>query len=299
MKKTAVILGATGKVGGKVSEILLKEGRRVKLIARTPETLNKYRDMGAEVIAADIANVNALTNAFKNADSVFVLLPPYLKAISYRQYQRKIGDAIIQAIEQSGIQYVINLSSCGAHMHEGNGIIAGLAEQEVKLNQLESVNVLHLRPAYFMENSLSNIGLIKGTGINGSTADGDHKIPMTATKDIAVVAAKHIANQDFSGKIVQAVLGDSNYSFKEFTEILGNSIGKPGLRYIQFPPEQAKQAMMSHGISEDVAKDIIGMETSLAEGVMNYERRNDKNTTPTSAEEFAQEVFLPTYTKFL
>jgi hypothetical protein len=72
----------------------------------------------------------------------------------------------------------VNLSSCGAHMHEGNGIIAGLAEQEVKLNQLRDVNVLHLRPAYFMDNSLLNIKLIKEMGINGTTADPDHKIPM-------------------------------------------------------------------------------------------------------------------------
>jgi hypothetical protein len=63
-------------------------------------------------------------------------------------------------------------------MHEGNGIIAGLAEQEVKLNQLRDVNVLHLRPAYFMDNSLLNIKLIKEMGINGTTADPDHKIPM-------------------------------------------------------------------------------------------------------------------------
>jgi hypothetical protein len=88
-------------------------------------------------------------------------------------------------------------------MHEGNGIIAGLAEQEVKLNQLKDVNVLHLRPTYFMNNALLNISLIKEMGINGTTADPNHKIPMVATKDIALIAANHLVNLDFNGKTVQ------------------------------------------------------------------------------------------------
>ena len=266
MKKTIVLLGATGKVGGKISEILLKEGHTLKLIAQTSDKLKKFKAMGVEVIPADITDVNVLTNTFKNADGAYVMTPPDFTAISYRAFQRKVGDAIIEAIQNSGIKYIVNLSSCGAHMHEGNGLITGLAEQEVKLNQLKDVNVIHLRPAYFMDNALLNIPLIKEMGINGTTADADHKIPMVATKDIAVIAANHLAKLDFEDKSVQPILGDRNYSFKEFTSILGNSIGKPDLEYVQFPIDQAKQAMISQGLSTDVANDIIGMETFLKMG---------------------------------
>jgi len=295
MKKTIVILGATGKVGSKISEILLKEGHNVKLIARTSDKLKKFKDMGAEVISADITDIDVLADAFKNADSAYVFLPPNFTAISYREYQRKVGDATIEAIKKSGIKYIVNLSSCGAHMHEGNGIIGGLAEQEVKLNQLKDVNVLHLRPAYFMDNSLLNITLIKEMGINGTTADAEHQIPMVATKDIAVIAASHLTKQDFRGKSVQPILGDRNYSFKELTGIIGSAIGKPDLQYVQFPIEQAKQAIISHGISADVANDITGMETALKNGIMNYEVRAIENSSPTSAEVFIKEVFTPMY----
>src|SRR5450755_2126837 len=231
MKKTIVVLGATGKVGAKISVILLNEGHNVKLVARTADELKKFSDMGAEVVPADITDGEAIASAFKNADSAYVMTPPNFTASSYREFQRKVGNAIIGAIQKSGIKYVVNLSSNGGHMHEGNGIITGLAEQEVKLNQLKDVNVLHLRPAYFMDNSLLNTRLIKEMGINGTTADPDHSIPMVATKDIAVVAANHLVNQDFTGKSVRPILGDRNYSFKEFTSILGNSIGKPDLKY--------------------------------------------------------------------
>lgn len=295
MKKTITVLGATGKVGGKISEILLKEGHHLKLIAQTSDKLKKFEDMGAEIIPADITNVDVLTKAFENADSAYVFTPPNFTATNYREFQRKVGDAVIEAIKKSGIKYIVNLSSCRGHMHEDNGLITGLSEQEVKLNQLKDVNVLHLRPAYFMDNFLLNIPLIKGMEINGSTADADHKIPMVATKDIAAIAANHLTKQDFSGKSVQPILGDRNYSFKEFTSTIGNSIGKPDLQYVQFPTDQAKQAMINKGLSADVANDIIGMETSLKNGIMNYEQRTTANSSPTSAEAFVKEVFLPLY----
>jgi uncharacterized protein YbjT (DUF2867 family) len=295
MKKTITVLGATGKVGGKIAEILLNEGHTLKLVTRTADQLNKFRNLGAEIIPADLTDTDTITKAFQNADSAFVMTPPNLAAFSYRTFQRSVGNAIIEAVQYSGIKHIVNLSSCGGHMHEGNGIIAGLAEQEVKLNQLKDVNVLHLRPAYFMDNALLNISLIKEMGINGTTADANHKIPMVATKDIALIAANHLVNLDFNGKTVQAILGDRDYSFKELTSILGISIGMPGLQYLQFPIDQAKQAMISLGISEDVATDITNMETALKNGIMNYEQRTIENSSPTSAEIFAKEVFAPLF----
>ena len=48
MKKTITVLGATGKVGGKIAEILLKEGHYLKLIAQTSDKLKKFEGEGAE-----------------------------------------------------------------------------------------------------------------------------------------------------------------------------------------------------------------------------------------------------------
>lgn len=295
MKKTITVLGASGKIGSKIAGILLKEGHHVKLVARTADNLKKFSDMGAEVIPGDITDVAVVTKAFKNADSAFVLLPPNFTANSYREFQRKVGDTTIEAIQKSGIKYIVNLSSYGAHMHEDNGLIAGLAEQEVKLNQLKDVNVLHLRPAYFMDNALLNLKLIKDMGINGTTADPDHEIPMVATKDIALIASGYLSGQDFSGKSVLPISGDRNYSFKEFTGIMGNSIGKPDLQYIQFPVDQAKRAMIDMGLSIDIANDITDMEAALRNGIMNYEKRASGNLSPTPANVFAKEVFAPLY----
>lgn len=297
MKKKIVILGATGTVGSKISEILLNEGHRVTLIARHTEKLEKYRGLGAEIIAGDITDVETLTNAFKNAESAFVLLPDDVKAENTRAYQRQVTGKLIEAIENSGIKYIVNMSSLGSHMHEGNGIMGGTAEQEVRLNQLNDVNVLHIRSAYFMENFLRTIGMTKKMGIHGTVADGDHSIPMVSTQDVAKIVARHLASLDFNGKRVHAVMGPKDYTYREFTSIIGKAIGNPDLPYVQFPVEQVKQTFLSNGFSEDFVDNLIEMGTAINTGLMNYQKRDDSATTPTTAEDFAYEVYLPLYNK--
>ena len=295
MKKKIVILGATGTVGNKISAILLNEGHQVTLIARHTEKLEKFRELGATIVTADITDVDTLTTAFKAADSAFILMPDNVKAENTRAYQRQVTSKLIEAIQNSGIKYIVNMSSLGAHMHEGTGIMAGTGEQEVRLNLLTEVNVLHIRSAYFMENLLRTIGVVKNMGINGTAADGDHAIPMVATQDVAKVAAGYLSSLDFNGKVVQAVMGPGNYSLRKFTSIIGKAIGKPDLAYVQFPVDQAKGAFLKNGFSPDFVDNLIEMGTAIKTGFMNYQQRDDSTTTSTTAEEFVNEVYLRAY----
>ena len=297
MKTKIVVLGATGTVGSKISEILLNQGHQVTLIARHTEKLEKYRSLGAEIIAGDITDVQTLTDAFKNADSAFVLLPDNVKAENTRAYQRQVTGILIEAIENSGIKYIVNMSSLGSHMHEGNGMMAGTGEQEVRLNQLNGVNVLHIRSAYFMENFLRTIGVVKKMGFNATAADGDHSIPMVATEDVAKIVAGHLANLDFNGKSVHAVMGPRDYTYREFTGIIGKAIGNPDLPYVQVPVEQIKQTFLDNGFAEDFVDNLLEMGTAIKTGFMNYQKRDDSTTTPTTAEDFVNEVYLPAYHK--
>ncbi|WP_207424598.1 NmrA family NAD(P)-binding protein [Desertivirga brevis] len=295
MKKNIVILGATGTVGSKISEILINEGHQVTLIVRDLNKVEKLKHLGAETIAGDISDVETLTNAFRNADSAFILLPDNVKAENTRAYQRQVTGILIKAIEDSGIKYIVNMSSLGSHMHEGNGIMGGTGEQEVRLNQLNNVNVLHIRSAYFMENFLRTIGLVKKMGINGTVADGDHSIPMVATRDVAEIAAKHLATLDFNGKNVHAVMGPRDYTYREFTSIIGKAIGNAELPYVQVPVEQVKQTFLGNGFSEDFVDNLLEMGTAIKSGFMNYQKRDDSTTTSTTAEDFVNEVYVPLY----
>ncbi len=78
--------------------------------------------------------------------------------------------------------------------------------------------------------------------------------------------------------------------------ILGAAIGKTDLRYVQFPYEDARKAMLDMGMSDSYADAAIEISRSFNEGkVQGTETRSARNTTATTLERFAQAVFREAY----
>lgn len=283
-----VIMGATGNIGSKLANILLEKGEEIKVIGRSAERLKPFVDHGAEAAVGDISDAVFLTNTFKGADAVFAMIPPNYTTDNFRGFYNEIGANIVKAIQASGVENVVFLSSLGAHLAEKTGPIKGLHDVEQQLNKLDNVNVLHLRPTYFMENLLANVGMIKNMGINGSDIKGDVKFAMIATKDIAPVAADRLTKRDFSGKSVHELLGEREVSMEEVTRIFGEKIGKPELKFVHFSAEDAKKGMLDFGMSDDASDQLIELGRAISDGLIAVNQpRTAENTTGTSIEEFA------------
>jgi uncharacterized protein YbjT (DUF2867 family) len=280
------ITGATGNIGSKITSDLLSEGQNVRCIARTADNLKKFSAKGAEIAAVSLEDTAALANAFADVDAVFAMIPPNYQAPDFRAYQNTVGASIAAAVETSGVKYLVNLSSQGAHLPDKTGLIKGLYDQEQRLNKLKGVNILHLRPTYFMENLLANIDMIKQMNIMGSAIQGDMKIPMIATQDIAAFAGERLIKKDFSGMPVKDLLGQRDLSMNEAAEIIGRKIDMPGLRYVQFSYEDMEKALAGMGFSADVARLFIEMSKAFNDGLINTQRKRE-NTTQTSFEDFA------------
>src|SRR5437588_10355788 len=167
------------------------------------------------------------------------MLPP----VKSREDQERQSDAIAKAVKESGLRYAVHLSSYGAHVPEGTGPVAGLHSSERKLNAIRGLNVLHLRAAYFMENNLAAIGMIHGMGILGGALLPDLKLPMIATRDVGDYAAQRLLDLDFSGNQARELLGERDLSMAEVTGVIARGIGKPELRYQQFPYDQVQEVL--------------------------------------------------------
>jgi len=289
------ITGATGNIGSKLTGHLVGRGASVRVIGRTPERLAGLVIRGAEGAIGDLGDEAFLTRAFTGAETVFAMIPPQHTADDLRAYQNRIGETIARAARSAGVTHIVNLSSQGAHLPEGTGPIAGLHDQEERLNVLTGVNVLHLRPGYFMENLLITIDLIRKMGIMGSAVRGDIRFAMIATKDIAAHAAGRLLERDFAGTAVQDLLGERDVSMQEAAVAIGAKIGIPDLQYVTFPYEDAEKAMIGMGISQDVSRRYIEMSKAMNEGRFSVGLSRDRgNTTATSIEEFA-DIFARAY----
>jgi uncharacterized protein YbjT (DUF2867 family) len=287
-----VILGASGNTGSIIANFLLSKGKKVRVVGRDSGRLQRFVDKGAEAFTADMSDAAALTKAFSGARAAYLLLPP----AKSREDQERESDAIAKAVKESGLRYAVYLSSYGAQVPEGTGPVAGLHSSEEKLNAISGLNVLHLRAAYFMENNLAAIGMIHGMGLVGNALLPDVKLPMIATRDVADYAAQRLLHLDFSGKQIRELLGERDLSIKEATAVIGRGIGKPDLRYQQFPYDQVQQVLTELGVPPKGAAMYIEMYKAINAGVLvPLEPRSPENTTPTSFEQFVQDVFAAAY----
>jgi len=284
------VMGATGNTGKKIVHALLEAGERVRALGRSETKLAELASAGAEVLAGDAFDAAFLAGAFRGADAVYTLLPTDRHAPDYRAEQDRQGEAIVKAIRESGVPYVVALSSVGADMSEGNGVIAGLHAQEERLRRLEGTNVLILRPVSFFENFQEAFDLIRHQGITGDSVASGLEIPMVATRDIAAVAAQALAARDWKGIVIRELLGPRDLSYDEATRILGERIGKPDLQYVQFSYDDMAQALLGAGLSESFARLYVEMTRAFNEGRVRPRARTLENTTPTEFEEFAEEL---------
>ena len=289
-------MGATGNTGSIVARTLLGEKQKVRAIGRSADRLEPLTTEGAEPFVCDVNDVAALTKAFSGAKAVYAMIPPSMTSDNYRAEQDRVSDAIAQAVQQSNVEYVVSLSSVGADQPQGNGPVAGLHYLEQILNQIPDLNALHLRPGYFMENTLAQVGIIKTFGISAGPLHSDLALPMIATRDIGSAAANALLALDFNGKQIHELLGERDLSYAEAAKIIGKAIGKPELKYVRMPDEQIRGAFLQMGMSANVADLILEMSAALNSGFMkSLEERTAENSTPTSFETFVAEEFVPLY----
>ena len=291
-----VITGATGNTGMPIALALLKAGKKVRIICRDASKAKELVELGAELRIGDLSDVEFLSSAFAGATAVYLMIPPSMQAENFTVYQKQNVDVMAQALQKSGVRYEITLSSVGAHLGQNSGVVLGLHYAEQTFNAIPGINTLHLRPTYFMENTLGMAAMAKHMGITGSPIKGDLLFPIIASRDIAAYAAKRLLALDFSGHNVQYLLGSREVSYKEITGLYGEAIGKPELPYVEFSYSDMKNTIVSQwGASESVAEMFVEFMRAMNEGrILSDAERNAESTTPTAIEEFVP-VFNQVY----
>lgn len=281
-KKTIAVTGATGHVGKAVVARLKEAGHDVRKVSRSSGVSDD--------------DLIGLTNSFYAADAAFLMIPPDFKALNLRKRSDEMGAKLATAVKAAGTRRVVFLSSLNAHLRENTGPILGLHDMEERLNALDIPELVHLRPAYFMENHLGGVHSISHTGFYATALRPDIAIPMIATIDIGAKAAEALAEEPFGEPRVRELLGPRDYTMTEAARILGASIGKPDLKYVQLSYDEARQAMLDMGMTAGYADTMTELSRHMNEMlIQGTESRSAVNTTPTTLEHFAKAVFRSAY----
>jgi len=280
------VMGAAGNVGSKVADLLLRDNEEVRVLEHK-RTLGALAERDAEVVRGAATNVEDLKRLFEGADAAFILLPDDVADPHFAATRSSISRALARALRERPVGHVVALSAVGADRADVAGPPAGLHEYEELLFGLEDTNVLVLRSASYMDYLLANMPLIQSQHINGSAIAGDLKFPMIATQDVAREAADRLVRRDFTGHGAKMLLGPEDVSMREATRAIGSMLGMPELPYVEFPPDDMKDALIGAGMSEEAASLIVEMQLAVSEGrFFDGVTRTAETTTPTVLQDF-------------
>lgn len=294
MTELFVVVGATGHVGAAVADGLLAAGRRVRVVGRDAAKLERFRGRGAELAVGSVEDPAFVKQTFQGASAAFLMIPPNFAATDFRGYQRAVTRNYVGAL--GSVKHVVTLSSVGADRQDGNGPVGGLYDLEQALDAVSGLNVLHLRPSFFMENLLGNLGMVKGMALNGSPAKPELAMPLIATRDIGAAALEELSTLSFTGRSVRDLLGPRDLTMTEVTRLLGAAIGRPDLPYVQFSYEDAVQGMIGMGLPEPFARGYAEMYKGMNDGwVKPTQPRSARTNTPTDFAYFASNVLAPAW----
>jgi uncharacterized protein YbjT (DUF2867 family) len=290
-----IITGSLGHISKPLTKELVQKGHSVTVISSKAEKQKDIEDLGATAAIGSVEDANFLTAAFTGADAVYTMVPPgnfFDPNFDVMAEYRKLANNYAQAIRQSGVKRVVHLSSIGAHTDKGNGILAFHYIVESILSELPAdVSIKFMRPVGFYYNMFAFIPGIKTQGTIISNYGGDDKEPWVSPLDIAAVIAEEM-EKPFTGRTVRYIISDE-VSPNEVAGILGEAIGKPGLKWTVISDEQMVNGMIVAGMNPNIAKGMVEMNASRANGIL-YEDYNRKKPTPGNVKltDFAKEFVV-------
>jgi NAD(P)H dehydrogenase (quinone) len=196
------VTGITGQVGGVVAGKLLEAGKAVRATVRSADKGPPWMKRGCQVAIADMADANALTDAFAGAEGVFILLPPIFAPSPGFPEAKAVIAAVKATLTKTHPKKIVCLSTIGAQATQ-TSLLTQLSLLEQSLGTLPTP-IAFLRAAWFLENFAWDIGPVQKTGVLDSFLQPMEKLfPMVATADVGRVAAELLQQQWTGRRIVE------------------------------------------------------------------------------------------------
>jgi uncharacterized protein YbjT (DUF2867 family) len=287
------LTGSLGHIGKPLTKKLIAGGHTVTVISSNSARSKEIVAAGAAPAIGTLQDVDFLASAFKGAEVVYTLAPPanyFDHDLDLLGYFQTLGSSFAEAIRQAEIKRVVNLSSIGAHLDKGNGILEGTYHVEQRLNNLpENVSVTHIRPTEIYYNLFQFIDLIKNQGIIGSNLAEDNVNVWVSPQDIAACVAEEISTLS-SGRKVRYVASDE-LTYQAVADTLGLAIGKPDLRWVMITDERLIESLKGAGMKPDIAEKMAEMYAAIRSGLLyeDYRMHQPETLGRVKMKDFARE----------
>ncbi len=251
-----IIMGGTGHVGLAVAHALLAQGQAVTIISRNAGKADAWIPKGSRVALADVHDTTALQKVFRTGKRLFLLNPPAAPTTDMDTEERQSVASVLKALEGSGLEKIVALSTYGAQPGSHIGDLGVLYEMEQGLAR-QPIPATIIRAAYFMSNWEMALTTAQQQGRLFTFFPPDFKLPMVSPGDVGLVAANLLMDTTpLTG--LYYVEGPAQYSSAEVVSAFSAALGKQ-VQTVQIQREQWIPTLTALGFSQAAAESMAAM----------------------------------------
>ncbi|MDP9759501.1 MULTISPECIES: NmrA family NAD(P)-binding protein [Agrobacterium] len=289
------VVGATGRVGAKLTRNLLKAGHQVRALSRGGPALGALVALGAEPFLGSFdTGEGDLDQFFQGADAAFLMVKTDWNNIE--GHYPAVAKRFVDALKKSSVNLAVSLTAMGSDVKGKTGHFECFHDLDEKLNELGNIDLVHLRAAWFMDDVSAWTGPVAKYGRIAWFCKPDLKMPWVATDDIAWLAAKELTNPRGRHRVYLEV-GSEDVSMNELAEIVGKKIGKPvDYRYIETTRKDVEAEFLARfGTLEKWQDDTLSAD-ALNSGIVRFHGEHEyRPKLPTTMETFIADVWKTRY----
>jgi len=290
------VVGATGRTGARLTRGLLSAGHQVKALSRGGPALDELVKIGAEPFLGSFdTGAGELDKFFQDADVAFLMVKSDWNNI--HGHYPVVAQRFVDALSQSPVKLAVSLSAFGAEVNGTTGHSQCFYILEEKLNELSNINLVHLRAAWFMENTAAWTESVAKYDRMAWFYKPDLKMPWVATDDIADLAAKELTHPPGEHRVIREV-GSEDLTMDELAAIISREIGRPvGYRWIDSKRKDIEAEFLKRFGTPDRWLDDNQSADAFNNGVVRFHGEGPplRPQLPTKMETFIRDFWKPRY----
>lgn len=281
-----LITGATGNVGTQAVKTLLANKRvTVRALVRDAAKARWIADLGGELIEGDLDDAVAVGRAMVGVGALALITPAGARASEQ-------AGKVVSVAKQAGVRKIVRLSAIKAS--EGgptdNTRQHAITERSIRES---GVRYVFLRPNYYMQNLMGNLGSILGEG-KLYAGIGSARLALIDARDVGDALAGALLTDQFDGSALE-LSGPTSVGLGIVAAEIGNVLGR-NVAYIPVPPEAAGEAVRAFGLDDWTVKLIVDYSRAYSQGFGDFVTQSVQSLTgkaPRDIGTFAREVIAP------
>ena len=217
------VVGATGRIGARLTENLLAKGHSVKALSRGGAALDALVAKGAEPFLGSFdTGVGEVRTFFEDADAAFLMVKTNWEDL--HGHYPTVALRFFDALRDSPVKLAVSLTAMGSEVSGNTGHFQPFYILDQILNRLRDINLVHLQGGWFMENLFAWIDSIAQHDRIGWSLDPNVKTPWVAIQDIADLAAKELDTPTDQHRSAKQLGID--YTMTEIAAMISRALGR-------------------------------------------------------------------------